>query len=175
MPTLNFLIAVIIGFIIGFLTQLIMEVLYFRSWRRQVRDARIAQLEADLATSQDQLNQALLDLETRDARIIDLDRRLARGQARLNALQHDAAMQRQRAMAAAETADAHLADDLEDHAASSTAKLSPVAANPDPAQASSALAEADDSDTEALLAEGVDVATAGAGVEDALRPESGQE
>lgn len=105
MPTLNFLIALIIGFIIGFLVELLMEVLYFRRHRRQVRDDRITQLEADLVARNEQLAQAQRDLEVRDVRISDLEGRLARGQERLNALQRDAALQRQRAQAAAEAAD----------------------------------------------------------------------
>lgn len=110
MPTLNFLIAIIIGFVIGFLVELIMEVLYFRGWRRQVTDDRITQLEADATAREEQLAQMQMDLETRDIRIIDLEGRLARGQERLNTLQRDAALQRQRAQAAAEATGTSLAD-----------------------------------------------------------------
>ncbi len=105
MPTLNFLIALIIGFIIGFLVELLMEVLYFRGWRRQVRDERVMQLEADVAARDEQLAHAQMDLDARDVKIADLEGRLARGQERLNALQRDAALQRQRAQAVAEAVD----------------------------------------------------------------------
>lgn len=110
MPTLNFLIAIIIGFVIGFVVELIMEVLYFRGWRRQVKDDRITQLEADLAAREEQLAQVQMDLETRDYKIIDLEGRLARGQERLNTLQRDAALQRQRAQAAADATGTSLVD-----------------------------------------------------------------
>ncbi len=102
MPALNFVIAIIIGFIIGLVTQLIMEVLYFRGWRRQVRDDRITQLEGELAARDEHLAQLQVDVEMRDARIVDLESRLARGQERLNVLQRDVALQRQRTQVAAE-------------------------------------------------------------------------
>lgn len=102
MPALNFVIAIIIGFIIGLVTQLIMEVLYFRGWRRQVRDDRLTQLEGELAARDEHLAQLQVDVEMRDARIVDLESRLARGQERLNVLQRDVALQRQRTQVAAE-------------------------------------------------------------------------
>lgn len=101
MSPLNFFIVIIIGFIIGLLTELLMEVFYFRGRRKQVRDERITQLETDLAARDEELAQLHFDLEGREARITDLEGRLTRGQERLNALQRDVALQRQRSQAAA--------------------------------------------------------------------------
>ena len=95
MSPLNFFIVIIIGFIIGLLTELLMEVFYFRGRRKQVRDERITQLETDLAARDEELVQLHFDMEGREARITDLEGRLTRGQERLNALQ------RQRTQAAA--------------------------------------------------------------------------
>lgn len=102
MSPLNFFIVIIIGFIIGLLTELLMEVFYFRGRRKQVRDERITQLETDLAARDEELAQLHFDLEGREARITDLEGRLTRGQERLNALQREVALQRQRTQVAAE-------------------------------------------------------------------------
>lgn len=169
MPTLNFLIAIIIGFIIGFLVELIMEILYFRGWRRQVQDERIMQLEADLAAREEQLAQAQMDLETRDIRIIDLEGRLARGQERLNTLQRDAALQRQRAQAAAEAT----ATNVVDARPSADRDLAPAALRNDEVSTPSPDGDvADPAATGLSTSEAEAVADAWAAAEGASKPES---
>lgn len=152
MPTLNFLIAIIIGFVIGFLVELIMEVLYFRGWRRQVTDDRITQLEADLAAREEQLSQMQMDLETRDIKIIDLEGRLARGQERLNTLQRDAALQRQRAQAAADATGTTLAEARENDDASLLVDSHQVSEIADRASSPALTSDAANPDTGSLSA-----------------------
>ena len=78
---LNLLIAGIIGFIVGLVLELILEIWYFRRWRKQVRDERVDQLQATV--------------RAKDSRIGDLDSRLERAQTRMNALQGEVAQRTQ--------------------------------------------------------------------------------
>ena len=75
--TLNMIIFGLVGFIIGLLFELVLEILYFRRWRRQFRDERVDQLQATV--------------RAKDARILDLETRLERAQERMNALQGEVA------------------------------------------------------------------------------------
>ena len=78
---LNLLISGIIGFIVGFVLELALEIWYFRRWRKDVRDERIEQLQATL--------------RAKESRINDLDGRLERAQVRMNALQGEVAQRTQ--------------------------------------------------------------------------------
>jgi len=78
---LNLLIAGIVGFIVGLALEWLLEIWYFRRWRKTVRDERTEQLQAAVSAKEN--------------RIRDLDGRLERAQVRMNALQGEVAQRAQ--------------------------------------------------------------------------------